>query len=87
VLGDFAFCIIFDCCTSVFNGMSCTSYILLVMLSFMTPDLFPRFFFPPGLSPFVISLLILFPFLDPGWFCSILSPAICVFLYFFKEFI
>lgn len=43
VLGDFAFCIIFDCCTSVFNGMSCTSYILLVMLSFMTPVLFPWF--------------------------------------------
>jgi hypothetical protein len=27
------------------------------------------------LSPFVISLLFLFPFLDPGWFCSIHSPV------------
>ena len=27
------------------------------------------------LSPFVISLLFLFPFLDPGWCCSILSTV------------
>jgi hypothetical protein len=52
--------------------------ILLVMLSSMTPDLFLGFFFfflSPGLSPFVISLLFLFPFLDPGWVCSIPSPV------------
>ena len=32
-------------------------------------------FLSPGLSHFVISLLFLFPFLDPGWFCSILLPV------------
>jgi hypothetical protein len=31
-------------------------------------------FLYPGLSPFVISLLFPFPFLDPGWFCSIPLP-------------
>jgi hypothetical protein len=29
----------------------------------------------PGLSPFMIPLLFLFPFLDAGWFCSIPSPV------------
>ena len=41
-------------------------------------------FLSAGLSPFVISLLFLFPFLELGWFCSILSPVwMCspVFLY------
>jgi hypothetical protein len=32
-------------------------------------------FLSPELSPFVISLLFLLPFLDPGWFCSIISPV------------
>jgi hypothetical protein len=27
------------------------------------------------LSPFVLSLMFLFPILDPGQFCSILSPV------------
>jgi hypothetical protein len=36
--------------------------------------LFPRF--PsPGLSPFEFSLMIILPFLDTGWFCSIPSPV------------
>jgi hypothetical protein len=52
--------------------LSSVSCILLVMLASMTPDLFPKF---PGLSPFVISLLFLFPFSDPGWFCSFPSPV------------
>jgi hypothetical protein len=34
----------------------------------------------PVLSPFVISLLFLFPFLDPGWFCSFPSPVWFCFL-------
>ena len=51
----------------IFSSISC---ILLVMLASMTPDLFLDFL-SPGLSPFLIYLLFLFPFLDPRWFCSI----------------
>ena len=49
--------------------LSSISCILLVMLAFMTPDLFPR------LSSFVISLLFLVPILDPGWFRSFPLPV------------
>jgi hypothetical protein len=52
--------------------LSSISCILLVMT--MTPDHFLGFL-SPGLSPFVISLLFLFLFLVPGWFCSIPSPV------------
>jgi hypothetical protein len=52
--------------------LSLTSLTLLVMLASMTPDLFPGV---SGLSPFVISLLILFPFLHLGWVCLFPSPT------------
>ena len=61
--------------SSVPESFSSISFILCVMLASMTPDLFFLGFLSPELSPFVISLLFLFPFLDPGWFCSILSPV------------
>jgi hypothetical protein len=50
--------------------LSSISYILLVMLASMTTDLFPRF----PISR-VVSLLMQFPFLDPGWFSSIPLPV------------
>jgi hypothetical protein len=59
------------------------SFILLVMLLSMSPDLFPRFL-SPELSPFGFSLLFLLPFLHPGWFCSILSPVLLCFPVIFK---
>jgi hypothetical protein len=46
----------------------------LLMLASMALDFFPRFS-TPELSPTMISLLFLLPFLDCGWFFSILSPV------------
>jgi hypothetical protein len=51
------------------------SCIMLVMLASMAPDFFPRFSISRVVSLcdfFIISSSI---FLDPGWFCSILSPV------------
>jgi hypothetical protein len=53
--------------------------ILLVMLASMTSDLFPMFS-NPGLSPFMISLLFLVLYLDPGWFCTFSSNVWVCFL-------
>jgi hypothetical protein len=55
--------------TEILTSISC---IQLLMFASMAPDLLPRF---PGLSLFVISLLFLFLFLDPAWFCLLSSPV------------
>jgi hypothetical protein len=57
---------VFSMVTFAPKSLSSISYILLAV-SFLG-------FLYPGLSPFVISLLFPFPFLDPGWFCSIPLP-------------
>ena len=54
--------------------LSSNCCILLVMLASLTLGLVPRFSISSVVS-FVISLLFLLPFLDPGWFCSFPSPV------------
>jgi hypothetical protein len=64
-------------------SMSC---ILLFMLAYLAPDLSPMFSIFRFL-PFVISLLVLFPFLGLGPFCLIHLPVTLYFLILVKVFI
>jgi hypothetical protein len=72
----------FSMVSSAFELLSFMSCILLVMLTFMTPELLISFlgFLSPVLFPFVIFLLFLFPFLDPGFFFQFLYLFGCIFL-------
>jgi len=66
------FYIIFDGCVNVFYGIFCPWDSLLYLLHSVADaciyvsDLFSRFL-SPGLSPFVLSFLCLFPFLKNFW--------------------
>jgi hypothetical protein len=55
----------FSCLCLVFYWWCLHLWLLVFFLGFLSP----------GLAPFVISLLFLVTFLDPGWFCSVPSPG------------
>jgi hypothetical protein len=66
---------VFSMVSSAPEILSSISCILLLMLSHLWFQISFLGFLTPGLSPFVTSLMFLFSFLDPGWFCSFPSTV------------
>jgi hypothetical protein len=66
--------LMFSMLSSAPDILSFISCIMLVMLTSMSLISFPGFL-SPGLFPFMLSSLFLFPILDLGWFCSVPSPV------------
>jgi hypothetical protein len=65
----------FSMVSSASEILSSISYVLLVMLVPMIPDLFASFSISRFFSLCDFFLLFMFPFIDPGWICSIPSPV------------